>query len=140
MRRILSHLVSSYLVLKDHSASWKELYDRVAQLPTGQRLANQVQLREHGYGRPDANARWRLFDDETSKDNVRIIFYRDQAAWCPYCQKVWLLLEELQIPYQVEKFPFRHTVTSLSTTRDWSTGESCRPFYWTVNCTRKAWI
>jgi glutathione S-transferase len=29
--------------------------------------------------------------------------YRDHHAWCPYCQKVWLWLEEKQIPYRIEK-------------------------------------
>ena len=24
---------------------------------------------------------------------ARVVLYRDQAAWCPYCQKVWILLE-----------------------------------------------
>ena len=30
-----------------------------------------------------------------------VTLYRDTAGWCPYCQKVWLLLEEKQIPYKV---------------------------------------
>ena len=32
--------------------------------------------------------------------------YRDHAAWwCPYCQKVWLLLDEKRISFRVEKVP-----------------------------------
>lgn len=34
---------------------------------------------------------------------VQVTFYRDYHAWCPYCQKVWLWLEEKQIPYRVQK-------------------------------------
>lgn len=37
----------------------------------------------------------------------RLKFYRDHAAWCPYCQKVWLQLEEKQIPYTLEKINMR---------------------------------
>ncbi len=32
---------------------------------------------------------------------------RDDAAWCPYCQKVWLQLEEKRIPYVIEKINMR---------------------------------
>ena len=32
---------------------------------------------------------------------------RDHAAWCPYCQKVWIQLEEKQIPYVIEKINMR---------------------------------
>ena len=34
---------------------------------------------------------------------VRVVLYRDHHAWCPYCQKVWLWLEERQVPYRIEK-------------------------------------
>ena len=34
-------------------------------------------------------------------------FYRDTASWCPYCETVWLLLEEKEIPYTVEKINMR---------------------------------
>ena len=35
----------------------------------------------------------------------RITLYRDTAGWCPYCEKVWLMLEEKRVPYRVEKVP-----------------------------------
>ncbi|KXZ55141.1 hypothetical protein GPECTOR_3g291 [Gonium pectorale] len=38
---------------------------------------------------------------------VRIKLYRDHAAWCPYCHKVWLQLEEKRIPYVMEKINMR---------------------------------
>ncbi|MEW5302529.1 MAG: hypothetical protein WDW36_005306 [Sanguina aurantia] len=38
---------------------------------------------------------------------IRVKFYRDHAAWCPYCQKVWLQLEEKRIPYIMEKVNMR---------------------------------
>eukprot|EP00435_Cladocopium_sp_Y103_P057523 s98_g19.t2 len=42
---------------------------------------------------------------QSQKPRVKI--FRDQAAWCPYCQKVWLLLEEKQVDYETEKVPMR---------------------------------
>ncbi len=35
----------------------------------------------------NALAALRLFNGDREKD-VRVKFYRDSAAWCPYCQKV----------------------------------------------------
>ena len=52
-------------------------------------------------GQTNAQARLRLFG--RSESEVRVTLYRDNHAWCPYCQKVWLWLEEKQIPYRVEK-------------------------------------
>jgi glutathione S-transferase len=52
-------------------------------------------------GTTNAQARLRLFDRPES--DVRAILYRDNHAWCPYCQKIWLWLEEKQIPYRIEK-------------------------------------
>ena len=43
----------------------------------------------------------RLFGQPES--TVRVTLFRDVHAWCPYCQKVWLFLEEKQIPYQIKK-------------------------------------
>ncbi|MGB2924438.1 MAG: glutathione S-transferase family protein [Limnothrix sp.] len=52
-------------------------------------------------GKTNAQARLRLFG-QTEAD-VRVTLYRDNHAWCPYCQKIWLWLEEMQIPYRIEK-------------------------------------
>jgi glutathione S-transferase len=52
-------------------------------------------------GPTNAQARLRLFGHPESE--VRVTLYRDNHAWCPYCQKVWLWLEEKQIPYRIEK-------------------------------------
>ncbi|MGB8701206.1 MAG: glutathione S-transferase family protein [Thermosynechococcaceae cyanobacterium] len=53
------------------------------------------------HGPTNAQARLRLFGHPES--DVRVTLYRDNHAWCPYCQKVWLWLEEKQIPYRIEK-------------------------------------
>jgi glutathione S-transferase len=52
-------------------------------------------------GPTNSQARLRLFGRPESE--VRVTLYRDNHAWCPYCQKVWLWLEEKQIPYRIEK-------------------------------------
>jgi glutathione S-transferase len=52
-------------------------------------------------GATNSQARLRLFGKTES--DVRVTLYRDNHAWCPYCQKIWLWLEEKQIPYRIEK-------------------------------------
>jgi glutathione S-transferase len=52
-------------------------------------------------GATNAQSRLRLFG-KTEAD-VWVTLYRDNHGWCPYCQKVWLWLEEMQIPYRIEK-------------------------------------
>ncbi|MGK7914944.1 MAG: glutathione S-transferase family protein [Prochloraceae cyanobacterium] len=52
-------------------------------------------------GPTNAQTRLRLFG--FTESDVRVTLYRDNHAWCPYCQKIWLWLEEKQIPYRVEK-------------------------------------
>jgi glutathione S-transferase len=32
-----------------------------------------------------------------------VTLYRDNHGWCPYCQKIWLFLEEKKVPYKIEK-------------------------------------
>ncbi len=47
----------------------------------------------------------RLFNQKA--DQVKVTLYRDNHAWCPYCQKVWLWLELKQIPYRIKKVTMR---------------------------------
>ncbi|MFM2311967.1 MAG: hypothetical protein RLZZ04_1243 [Cyanobacteriota bacterium] len=52
-------------------------------------------------GETNSQATLRLFG-QTEAD-VRVTLFRDNHAWCPYCQKIWLWLEEKQIPYRIQK-------------------------------------
>jgi glutathione S-transferase len=70
-------------------ASWEQLESWAA--PEADRID----------GPANPQARLRLFGQEESA--VRVTLYRDHHAWCPYCQKVWLWLEEHRIPYRVRK-------------------------------------
>ena len=42
-----------------------------------------------------------------AREQVRVTLYRDNHAWCPYCQKIWLWLEWKRIPYKVKKATMR---------------------------------
>jgi len=52
-------------------------------------------------GPTSAQSRLRLFGQP--EEAVRVTLFRDHHAWCPYCQKVWLWLEEKRIPYRIRK-------------------------------------
>ena len=41
-------------------------------------------------GLTNAQSKLRLFGH--SENDVRVTLYRDNHAWCPYCQKIWLCL------------------------------------------------
>lgn len=53
-------------------------------------------------GRTNAQATTRLFGSGDGEE-TRVVLYRDNHAWCPYCQKVWLWLEERRVPYTIKK-------------------------------------
>ena len=74
-------------------------WDDLAELLPLQSDEQLLQLRQEGP--TNAQARLRLFGRPESE--VRVTLYRDHHAWCPYCQKVWLWLEEKRIPYRIRK-------------------------------------
>jgi glutathione S-transferase len=59
-----------------------------------------------GRGPTNHAANIRLFDAPEGTI-PEVVLYRDTAGWCPYCQKVWMQLEEKRIPYKVEKVNMR---------------------------------
>lgn len=62
---------------------------------------------KNGYGVASPLHKLRLFDESNSENDVRVTLYRDSASWCPYCQKVWMTLEQKRIPYRIEKVNMR---------------------------------
>lgn len=90
--------------LTDNAPSWATLREQIYETPTGQRLQMEAAERTAGRGPPHTDALLRLFDGK-DKSQVRVTIFRDSAAWCPYCQKTWLFLEEKRIPYSVQKIP-----------------------------------
>ena len=97
---------ASVTLSKDSAPSWDSLQASVLATATGAALAESRALNKEGKGDAHTDAPLRLFDAK-SEDEVRVTFFRDTAAWCPYCQKVWLLLEEKRIPYKVSKINMR---------------------------------
>eukprot|EP00898_Chlorokybus_atmophyticus_P007191 jgi/Chlat1/7473/Chrsp6S07477 len=47
-----------------------------------------------------------MYQEEQPED-ARITLYRDHNAWCPYCHRVWLQLEEKGISYKTVKLNLR---------------------------------
>eukprot|EP01023_Acetabularia_acetabulum_P047085 TRINITY_DN4941_c0_g1_i1.p1 TRINITY_DN4941_c0_g1~~TRINITY_DN4941_c0_g1_i1.p1 ORF type:complete len:520 (-),score=102.22 TRINITY_DN4941_c0_g1_i1:135-1694(-) len=84
----------------DSAPSWEELQQIIKQ------KREKLQLAEPDWemGPTNPHALKRTFGKD---EQIRVKLYRDHAAWCPYCQKVWFQLEEKQIPYTIEKINMR---------------------------------
>lgn len=103
-RLVLVLSSSTTPTLEDSAPSWDTLRDQILATQAGKRLQHEAEDRINGFGPPSADATIRLFGAKNESE-ISVTLYRDSAAWCPYCQKVWLLLEEKRIPYQVKKVP-----------------------------------
>lgn len=97
--------VSAVATLPETAMGWEEISATCLDTEMGKRLAEQDALRAEGEGLPHVAAKLRLFGK--SEDDVRVTLYRDHAGWCPYCQKLWMMLEEKQIPYRIERINMR---------------------------------
>lgn len=83
---------------------WKQLLEEAKATDAGRQLARDDKDRQEGL-MPHTDAKVRYFGD--SREKPRITLYRDTAAWCPYCQKVWLLLEAKEVDYSISKVNMR---------------------------------
>jgi glutathione S-transferase len=66
--------------------SWSQL----GNLSKRMAAVDSMDMRVNGV--TNSHTKLRLFGAE--EDKARITLYRDNHAWCPYCQKIWLWLEE----------------------------------------------
>jgi len=105
--------------------SWEGLATQARQTKAGEQVLKSWEDRAEGLI-PHTDAKVRYFGKDRSKPRVKI--YRDQAAWCPYCQKVWLLLEEKQVDYEVEKVPMRSYGDKPRSSWLWFLAGFCQPW------------
>lgn len=88
-------------VFADGAPTWEELARRVSDRRDALGVAPTPPLED---GPTSPLALKRTFG---SAEAPRVKLYRDHAAWCPYCEKIWLQLEEKRIPYTIEKINMR---------------------------------
>lgn len=100
-----SRISSSYLMsTSTEISSWDDLKHLSGEQPVGAALNNEVALRLSGRGSPHVQSKLRLFSSDTKP---KITLYRDHAGWCPYCEKTMLLIEEKQVPINIELVSMR---------------------------------
>jgi glutathione S-transferase len=85
---------------------WDTLGERLGAVQT-QDERERFDLHARGLGKePLCGATLRLFDSDPGTE-PRVNLIRDHAGWCPYCEKVWLVLEEKRVPYSIQHVPMR---------------------------------
>ncbi|KAL3797119.1 hypothetical protein HJC23_000457 [Cyclotella cryptica] len=101
----LSRLTSLTAALAEPS-SWEEIRAALTSQQTPQEREFRSNLPK-GVGVGSPLHTLRLFDEENDEEDVRVTLFRDSASWCPYCQKVWMTLEQKRIPYRITKINMR---------------------------------
>ena len=92
--------------LNDISSSWEDIKSDLESKQTDEEKAFRSNVGK-GIGAPSPLHKIRLYDESNKEEDIRVTLYRDHASWCPYCQKVWMFLEEKRIPYRIEKINMR---------------------------------
>ena len=85
---------------KHHVPTWTQLQHEWTQQSKSQTSAASFRDKLNNGLVHSALANRRVFDT-TNNANYQITFYKDAASWCPYCQKVWIALEELELNYDI---------------------------------------
>eukprot|EP00127_Corallochytrium_limacisporum_P000501 Clim_evm3s15 gene=Clim_evmTU3s15 len=83
---------------------WTNVQDKVREAIASVSMQNVIEP-DRTNGPTNSQATLRLFGQPESE--VRVTLWRDNHAWCPYCERVWLQLEEMQIPYRIRKVNMR---------------------------------
>eukprot|EP00978_Attheya_sp_CCMP212_P029267 scaffold103445_cov58-Attheya_sp.AAC.6 len=99
-------VVSALEEVMGNALSWEAVETQLEQQQTPEERAFRQNLIK-GYGAASPLHKVRLYDESNKEEDVRVTFYRDSASWCPYCQKVWMTLEEKRIPYRIIKINMR---------------------------------
>jgi glutathione S-transferase len=86
----------------DRAPSWAVLHSTWSEQATEEERQFRTLLASGRLPHAHASASKRLFDLPDGQE-PRCVLYRDTASWCPYSEKVWLVIEEMRVPYTVEK-------------------------------------
>lgn len=63
-------------------SQWEDIRSKLESMQTDQekQFRNNV---ERGIGKASPLNKIRLFDESNTENDVRVVFYRDHASWCP---------------------------------------------------------
>lgn len=95
------------------TSQWEDIRSKLEAVQTEEEKQFRPNL-EKGIGRASPLNTIRLFDESNTEDDVRVVFYRDSASWCPYCHKVWLSVRFCRLPFALRLAPSSVKIVGLS--------------------------